>query len=605
MTSVANEPVATVPIRRLRLPASWPLWPLVLFLGLFFLFPLVQFLAISLQSGEGEFSFEHFERIFSRPIYLLILTNTLKIAGAASLLCVLLGYPVAYLLARASGKLRSSLLIFVLVPLWTSFLVRAIAWMIILGHNGILNSVARALGLSDTALIYNFTGVMIGSVHTLLPVAILMMLSVMLGIDANLGKAAATLGARPSQTFWRVYFPLSLPGVVAAALVTFINAAGFFVVSQLLGGPRDIMIAQLIVQQLEQTFDWEFAAALGAVLIAVTLLVFYLFDRVLGFATLAGEARKGPQPRRAASLSRRVGVWLAAAISTFSGAMGEGIDRLRTLLPGRPRPAGLGKGRFTPWIGGAVLFFVAVPALILIPASFTESSYLSWPPVGFSLQWYEAYFGNASWMDATWTSIVIALWTAALAMLIGVPAAFVLARQSVPGKRLVLAGMVLPIIVPQIVVAVGLYYLFTQLGIVKTMLGVVLGHTVFAVPYVAITMLAVLRNYDHRLDQAAWTLGAGRLQTFFRITLPVLAAGFVSAFLFAFLQSFDELTVSLFIADSSMPTLPRKLWAASLFNIEPGLAAVATVMLLLVIVILAGAALFQGLSNRRRLARSR
>jgi ABC-type spermidine/putrescine transport system permease subunit II len=167
-----------------------------------------------------------------------------------------------------------------------------------------------------------------------------------------------------------------------------------------------------------------------------------------------------------------------------------------------------------------------------------------------------------------------------------VPAAFFLVRQKVPARTAVMALAVAPMVLPHIIVAVALFYLYSQIGLVGTSLGLVLGHTIFALPYVIITLMAVLKNYDQRLDQAAWTLGATHFATFRKITFPLIRVGMITAFLFAFVKSFDELTVALFISGGLSSTLPRQMWGEAQLNMTPTLAAVSTVLLLLVTIVI-------------------
>ena len=155
--------------------------------------------------------------------------NTLKPGGGTTVLCILGGYPIAYLLATVAKTTRARLTILVLMPFWTSFLVRTFAWIVLLGRKGAVNNFLVDMGLIDVPMkmIFNFTGVMIGMTHALMPLAVLTMLSVMEGIDANLSKSGATMGARGGQTFWRIYFPLSVPGIAAGGMLVFITSLGF------------------------------------------------------------------------------------------------------------------------------------------------------------------------------------------------------------------------------------------------------------------------------------------------------------------------------------------------------------------------------------------
>src|SRR5215831_3287651 len=270
----------------------WPMVPILVFLVAAFVYPVAQLLWLSLFTKTGTFSLEHYERLLTAPVYFTVLRNTFEIADWTTLLCILGGYPIAYLLATTTNNVRNTLILWVLLPFWTSFLVRTFAWIVLLGRRGAINSFLESAGLIDAplALLFNMTGVMVGMVHALMPLAVLTMLSVMETINRNLLPAASTLGARGGQAFWRIYFPLSLPGVAAAGLLVFITALGFFITPALLGSPRQTMISQIIISVVQELLNWRFAGSLSVVLLATALFVFYLYDRLLGLSTLSGGA---------------------------------------------------------------------------------------------------------------------------------------------------------------------------------------------------------------------------------------------------------------------------------------------------------------------------
>jgi ABC-type spermidine/putrescine transport system permease subunit II len=243
----------------------------------------------------------------------------------------------------------------------------------------------------------------------------------------------------------------------------------------------------------------------------------------------------------------------------------------------RPRKS---YARGTLWVAGLlVIAFLCVPAFFIIPVSFTEESFLTWPPKGFSLQWYELVFATPHWIAAIGRSLIVATFAAGLGMLFGVPTAFFLVRQQFFGKSALFAFLVSPIIVPHIILAVSLFYLYAKIGLVGTTVGLILGHTVLAIPYVVVTVMAVLKNYDERLDQAAWTLGATKPMTLWHITFPIIRAGLIAAFMFAFIISLDELTIALFVTGGEVTTLPKQMWDDAILQVSPTLAAVATIML--------------------------
>jgi putative spermidine/putrescine transport system permease protein len=562
--------------------AAWPLYPLLAFLALLFVYPVAQILVLSLVGPQGEPSLANYTRIATTPVYFQTLVITFKIALWTTALALLAGYPVAYLLANTGARTRDALTLLVLLPFWTSFLVRTFAWMILLGRNGAVNRLLVSLGITDApvALIYNFTGVMIGMVHAMMPLAILAMLAVMQGIDTTLMPTARSLGARAGEAFWRIYFRLSLPGVAAAGLL--VTALGFFITPALLGGRRETMIAQVIIAVIQELLNWRFAAALSVVLLVAAGIVLWLFDRLLGMSTLSGVAA-APSRRRTGRIARAA-ARLGEALVALPGGLTDRAEALwESLRPVRPDRPPRRTARAVLWtIALAILAFLALPALFVVPVSFTSGTFITFPPEGFSLRWYDIYFGAGGWVAATIRSLIVAGLTACLATLLGGAAAFVLVRQAIWGRLAVVALTLAPLVLPRIIIAVALFYLYARLGLVGTILGLVLGHTILAVPYVVITVTAVLKSYDERLDHAALSLGASRLATLWHITLPQIRGGVLAGFLFAFITSFDELTVALFITGGSTSTLPRQMWNDLLLQVNPTLAAASTVILVLV-----------------------
>jgi putative spermidine/putrescine transport system permease protein len=417
-------------------------------------------------------------------------------------------------------------------------------------------------------LMYSLSGVLVGMVHALMPLAVLTMLSVMENIDRTLPRAALTLGARPGTAFWRIYMPLSMPGVAAGAIMVFVTALGFFIVPQLLGGRKEIMITQLIIEQVQQLMNWGFAGSISVLMLVVVLGVFVVYDRVLGLSTLTGASVRERQRKATDGPLHRLGDGLL-------GLLGSVSDRLVALWPWRASAHDGAASLPLRAVVVLVLLFLSVPALLMIPLSFGRSG-LNWPPSGFTLQHYQSLISSPLWVSAALRSLGIGVGAAVLAMLIGTPAAFLLVRGQMRGKSLMLAFVLSPIIVPRMIIAVGMFYVFAKVGLVGTSLGLVIGHTVIATPYVVMTLMAVLRNYDTRLDLAAQSLGATPWQTLRHVTFPILGAGMLSAFLFAFATSFDELTISLFASGGLTSTLPKQFWDEVTLQISPVIAAVST-----------------------------
>lgn len=262
--------------------------PALLFLLVLYAYPLARIFWISV--SDPTLSLQHYWRFFSVPIYLKVIGITFQIALLVTAVSLVLGYPTAYLLTTVSSTVRNFMLIMVLLPFWTSLLVRTYAWMAILQREGAINQVLRGLGLlqEPVQLVYNTIGVTIGMTHVLLPFMILPLYSVMSGIDRSLIRAAQTLGASSGRAFWHVFVPLSLPGVGAGCLLVFISALGFFVTPALLGGPRDTLISQLIAIQVNVSLDWGFASSIAFILLVATFAIYLVYDRFLGLDRMWG-----------------------------------------------------------------------------------------------------------------------------------------------------------------------------------------------------------------------------------------------------------------------------------------------------------------------------
>jgi ABC-type spermidine/putrescine transport system permease subunit I len=583
----AVVPIAQIPAPKAKLVFEryWPLLPAIVFLVLLFVYPVAQLLWLSVLDKDGALSPTHYMRLGASPVYLQVLWTTVRIASWTTLFCLLAGYPLAFLIATSAGRVRQNLVLWVLMPFWTSFLVRTFAWIVLLGRKGLVSDLFLALGYAQppVQLLYNMTGILIGMVHALMPLAVVTMLSVMENIDTNLPRAAATLGARAGQAFWRVYFPLSMPGVAAAGLLVFITALGFFITPALLGSGRDIMIAQVIIEQVDQLLNWAFAGAVAMLLLLTSLAIFYVYDRLFGLSTLAGQtggSAADRKPRGLWVLGSLVGRLFIEVMCWLCDRFGEAVDAIRPIDPACPRKH---ISRRVLWIIGiATLFFLAAPAFFVIPVSFSTSSFIDWPPRGFTLAWYEKVLSSPQWVGAATRSFIVGILAAALAMLLSIPAAFVLVRQRIAGRVAMTAFLLSPLIIPRILIAVALFYFYSRVGLVGTSVGLVLGHAVVAMPYVVITIMAVLKNYDMRLDQAAWSLGASKTQTLLQVTLPLIKPGLLAAFLFAFVTSFDELTIALFVSGGLQTTIPKQMWDNAVLQVSPALAAASTLVMLFV-----------------------
>ncbi|MDQ7745868.1 ABC transporter permease [Hydrogenophaga pseudoflava] len=230
--------------------------------------------------------------------------------------------------------------------------------------------------------------------------------------------------------------------------------------------------------------------------------------------------------------------------------------------------------------GLAVLAFLLMPVLVIIPLSFSDSSFLAYPIEGWSLKWYHEMFASDDWSRATRNSFIVAPLATLLATTLGTLAAMGLANTKFLGKGFITGLLISPMVVPIVVVGVSAYLYFARWGLNDSYLGLVIVHAALGAPFVVTTVLATLQSFNHNLVKASLSLGASPLETFFRVTLPVIAPGVISGALFAFATSFDEVVVTLFLAGPEQVTLPRQMFTGIRENISPTIAAVATLLIL-------------------------
>jgi putative spermidine/putrescine transport system permease protein len=232
-----------------------------------------------------------------------------------------------------------------------------------------------------------------------------------------------------------------------------------------------------------------------------------------------------------------------------------------------------------------IFMYLVLPIFVIIPISFSSARFLQFPPQGFSLQWYADYFGSRNWTYATMRSFQVAVLTMITATILGTLASLAIVRGRFRGKRLVYGLILSPLIIPVIITSVAVYYLFAKLHLVGTLWGLVLAHTSLAIPFVVVNVTATLQGFDITLERAALSLGANRLVTFMKVTFPLVWPGIVSGSLFAFITSFDEVVIAIFLTGSK-PTLPKQMWDGIRISLNPTISAVASLLIVFSILLL-------------------
>lgn len=264
--------------------------PAVLTVLIVMVIPVGWLFYLSFLSDDGSFSLEHYERMLESKAYARIFWTTFEVSFLTTGLCILIGYPLAYFLSQLGPRAATLCMLTVLLPFWTSLLVRTYAWLVLLQRQGMINRWGMDLGLWEEplALVHNLNGTLIGMVHIMLPFLVLPLYGSMKAISADYLKASSNLGAGPVQTFWNIFFPLSLPGLFAGALIVFVLCLGFFVTPAVLGGGKVIMVSNQITRNIELFFNWGAASALGVVLLVITLGILFAASRLLNLNRVLG-----------------------------------------------------------------------------------------------------------------------------------------------------------------------------------------------------------------------------------------------------------------------------------------------------------------------------
>ena len=346
--------------------------------------------------------------------------------------------------------------------------------------------------------------------------------------------------------------------------------------------------------------NWGFASSLSVMLLFVVLILFFVYNRFFGLDILWGGGREGPSKvslvltgdtsRKRGSLARvREWVWSEERASAFEEGIWRFQDRLKGFLGFIYRWSPLFI-RKIDWnrsgmalICLVVFFFMILPVFIVVPIAFSNDVTLRFPPKAFGFGLFKGYFFSDTWMRSTKNSFLVAVQVMLLSTFLGTLASLSLVRGRYKGKELWYALILSPIIIPVIISAISAYFFFAKLKLVGTISGLVLAHTVLAVPYVVIVMTSTLKGFDERLEQASMSLGAGRVRTFFSVTFPLIRPGMLTAVLFAFIASFDELVGAMFICGVNAVTLPKQMWDGIRDEINPTIAAIAALLIFLTV----------------------
>lgn len=551
-----------------RAPEPRPLLlfgPLTTWLLVAFAMPLAIVVLLSFQEETSPFaplvlelSGEQWRYLFGDPYFVWITINTVLMGLAIAGLCVLLGYPVALWIVSLPPAWRAVGVAIVLIPLLTNVVIRTVGMLLLLAPNGFINAIFASLGLpSGFNMLFTWGAIVTSLVQIFMPFAIMALFDNLQSIDGRLKEASAAHGGRPGRTFLDVTLPLSLPGIRAALIVTFLLSSTSYVTATFLGGLHIWISGMVVWSEALQVLNYRSAAAMALTLLLIGVAVTALVN--LTTSALMPWTRPG----------RR---WLPAL-------------RLPTLGGGAMRAFDAVLEAVGPWIG-RLLFAVAIallvfPLALVLVGSFNdvpEAFIVDWR--GFTFRWYVKVFTDGLYAVPILNSFLLALSAAVVSVLLTVPAAYALVFLAPRGRELWFSGFMLPLALPGVAIAVGMLFLLQAFTAAPPFLGLLLVHVVLVSPFMLAMLRASMMQIDPGLEQAGMSLGARRFESFWRVTLPLLRPSILVAGVIAFLVSFGEVTVTAFLTTARMQTLPVRMFADMGMVAEPTINAISALVIL-------------------------
>ena len=468
----------------------------------------------------------NYETFFGKGAYIGLLLRSIRMSATVTLITVLLAYPVAYFLAFRVRRNIMTWLILINLPFWTSYLLRVLAWKIMLGNNGEITSTLLDLDFIQEPLqylLYSRFAVLLTLVHAWAAFAILPIYLSLSKIDRSLLQAAADLGEGPVRTFLRVTLPLSMPGVVAAAVIQFIPTVGDYITPMMVGGPKGMMFGQLIAAQFGEANNWPLGSALTIIMMLTITLI------VLTFIWLS---QRGTVRRREMEAVR-------AAAETEAAP-----------------PRRLGPLFFYVV---AYLLFLYIPSLMLPVFSFNDSIQMALPLKDFTWAWYLEIPLRPGLLEALGNSFRLALPVALISTALATIAAKGLTRYRFPGRSLAIGFIMLPMVMPGIILAVGLLVLALAVSAQLSLWTIGVAHVVATLPFSTLVLMSRLEGFGRSLEECALDLGENAWMTFWRVTFPLILPGLGACLLLSFTASFDEFLFALFLGGNDV-TLPVYMW---------------------------------------------
>lgn len=533
-----------------RAAQGLPSLPLAVWVGLFVGIPGIFMLVYSFQtyvfySVELPWTLQNYIDLVTAGNYAKLFIKTLTIAVVVTVGALLVGSPFAYYVSRVAGRrLAIFLLLVTVLPLWMNVVIRNYSWIALITNNGVLNTVLQAVGLPKLDIIYTLDIVIVVGITLALPFAVLVLYATMGNISNEVEEASLDLGSNRLGTFLKVIFPLSASGYQTAALLIFMPTLAFYVTPIMLGGTEGAMVATALMPVVRDVLDFAQGGAYIVPIVAILMLMVFLLRRGINIDNLY-RSGVGSNVARA---TQRKSVWLLTYVIV-------------------------------------VLAISYLPLFSMVLFSFGNNSSAVFPMQGGTLQWYRDLFSSGSMLLALRFSVIVAIETAIVTLMLCAPAAYAVVRHRFPGRGAYLFISLLPMLIPEIILGLAILVLLITTGVPLSLQTIVLGHVTLALPFVFLTILAQQYGFDRSIEEASKDLGATPLMTFMKVVLPLMVPALVAGAFLAITISFNDFVVA-FILTAGESTLPLYIFGLQKAGTSPSSNALGTLIIVAVVLVL-------------------
>lgn len=566
--------------------------PGLIILTIGFFIPMIMLFSISFFKGipgsgliDRTFTIENYTR-FADPYYFKVLFVTFRIALGTTLLSLLLGYPLALLINKTRGFAKTILLVTILTPLLTNVVARTLGLMIMLGRHGPINQLLDLMSIPKFNFIPSEIGIIIGLTQVFMPYMVMSINSVLSNIDFSLQEAARDLGSSAFGAFWKVIFPLSIPGIIAGSLFVFLLSFSSYVTPRLLGGGQIMVMTMLIYQQATTLLNWPFAAAASLILLVFTIIIVTSYTKIAS----SGDLRQDDAKQ---SRDTKISIWtrLKSNFKEFYYSINASIARyfqksstISKFFTSIQKVFGMIAPVASKLMIILIIGFIILPLPLVILSSFSESSMISFPPSSYSTKWYTGLLDRPEYTRSFLLSVRLASLSMVVSLIVGTLASLGLSRYNFPGREFIRSIFLSPLMLPAVIVGIALLRFLVEIRQTATFQGLLLAHLVLTSAYVVRTISSSLVGFDNSLHEAARDLGASAFHTFRTITLPLIKPGLIVAALFSFITSFDETTVSIFITGGRTTTLPVRIFSQLEYGLDPTVTAISSLLIVMALI---------------------